>query len=204
MGIGVEVGVGVRVGAKLVWGTGARTMVLSSWKRAPPRTERSAYRRKPRLGAGVGVDRGPGGAALGISTLPSRVADTASRMTIKWEVKRERKSPSPTLALEVRILVLETQSFALDHRVAQRPIGGSLSVSPAGGKSAGISIRSPFLRQIPRRMSCAFGPDYNHKATNCQIIPCSRFIEHPYSMSPGILRCSWSCPAVPTEPRGHQ
>ncbi len=148
MGIGVKVGVGVMVGAKLVWGTGARTMVLSSWRRTPPRVERPVYNsRKPRLVAGVGVERGPGETA-GISALPSKVADTANRMTIKWEVKRERKSPSPTLAIEVRILVLETQSLALDQRVAQCPIRDSLSVSPAGGKSAGISIRSPLLRQI--------------------------------------------------------
>jgi hypothetical protein len=90
VGIGVEVGVGVGVGAKLVWGTGAWMIVFSSWKRAPPRAERPAYRRKPRLGAGVEVDRESGGAALGISILPSKAAETASTMTMKWEVKREK------------------------------------------------------------------------------------------------------------------
>ncbi|MBM4464101.1 MAG: hypothetical protein FJ014_00790 [Chloroflexi bacterium] len=105
VGTGVEVGVGVGVGAKIVWGTGAGRMVFSFWERIPPRSENPAYMRKPRPGAGVGVDRKPAGAALGISTLPSRVAETASRMTMKWEVKREKKGLSPILAIEVCILV---------------------------------------------------------------------------------------------------
>jgi len=88
VGIGVDVGVGVGVGAKIVWGTGARTIVSSFWERSPPRSERSAYKRNPRLGAAVGVGRERGEAALGISTLLTRVAETASRMTIKWEMKR--------------------------------------------------------------------------------------------------------------------
>jgi hypothetical protein len=137
----------VRVGTKFVWGTGARTMVFSSWKRIPPRAERPAYKRKPKLGAGVGVDREPGEAALGISTPFSRVAETANRMTKKWEVKREN-DVSPILAIEVCILVSETQSLAFDQRVVKRQANDLPSVSPVGGKSAGISIRSPLLRQI--------------------------------------------------------
>jgi hypothetical protein len=136
-------------------------MVSSSWERSPPRSERSAYRRKPKLGAAVGVGREPGGAALGISTLLTRVAETASRMTIRWEMKREEKDQTPTLAIEVRILVLETQSFALDQRVGQRPIKGSSSTSPVGGKSAGISIRSSLFQQVKRQMSCGFVQDYS-------------------------------------------
>lgn len=89
-----------------------------------------------------------------MSTLPSRVAETASRMTMKWEVKRDNKAPSPTLAIEVCIPVLETQSFAFDQRVTQRPSIGPPSISPTGEKSAGISIRSPLIREIRRQMSC--------------------------------------------------
>ena len=81
VGTGVEVGVGVGVGAKSVRGTGARMRVFSSCKRIPPRAERPAYRRKPRLGAGVGLCRESGRVSLGMSTLFSNVAETASRMT---------------------------------------------------------------------------------------------------------------------------
>jgi len=92
------------------------------------------------------VDRKPGRAALGISTLLTRVAETASRITIEWEVKREKKGLAPILAIEVCILVLETQSLALDQRVVQRPSNDLPSISPAGGELAGIPIRSPLLR----------------------------------------------------------
>lgn len=160
MGIGVDARVGVGVGAKMVWGTGARTIVSSSWERRLPRAERPAYKRKPKLGAAVGVGREPSGAALGISTLLTRVAETASRMTIKWEMKREEDQMS-TLAIEARILVSETQSFALDQRVGQRPMRGPSSTSPAGGKSAGISIRSSLFQQVKRQMSCGFVQDYS-------------------------------------------
>ena len=146
VGIGVEVGVGVSVGAKSVWGTGAGTMVSSSWERSPPRAETPAYRRKPKLGAGVGVDREPGRIAFGRSTLPSRVTEIANRMMVEWEVKREEKDPSLILAIEVRMLFLETQSLAFDQRMVRRPTNDLPSISPVGGKSAGISIRSPLLR----------------------------------------------------------
>jgi hypothetical protein len=104
--IGVEVGVGVRVETKIVWGTGARTMVFSSWKRIPPRAERLAYRRKPKSGAGVGGGRKPSKAFLGISTLPSKVAKTTNRMTIRWEVKRERRGQVSASATEVCVIDL--------------------------------------------------------------------------------------------------
>lgn len=164
----------------------------------------------------MGVGREPGRAALGIFTLPGRVAATANRMTIRWEVKREKKGLSPILASEVFIFVSETQSFALDQRVGQRSINGPFPVSPAGEKLAGISIRSPLLRRIRRGTSCAFGPDYN---TRPKIVKSaappyfppklggrrwrSRFIEHPCSTSPGTLCCSWLWPAGPTEPGEH-
>jgi hypothetical protein len=93
--------------------------------------------------------------------LLSRVAEIANRMMVEWEVKREKKDPSPILAIEVRILVLETQSLAFDQRVVRRPTHDLPSISPVGGKSAGISIRSSLLRQIRRRMSCVFALDYS-------------------------------------------
>jgi hypothetical protein len=80
-------------------------MVSSFWERTPPRTDRSAYRRKPKLGAAVGVGWERGRAAFGISTLLTRVAETARRMMMKWEMKREEKGETLTLAIEVRILV---------------------------------------------------------------------------------------------------
>ena len=162
-------------------------MVSSSWKRVPLRAERPAYRRKPKLGAGVGEGREPSEAALGTSTWLSRVADTTSRMTIEWEVKREKKGSMPVLAIEVCILVLETQFLALDQRVAQNPIKGSSSISADGGKSPGISMRSSLFQQVNRWMSCVFGPNYNHKATNCQIGVSGRRLQKLLLTFQGVL-----------------
>jgi hypothetical protein len=66
-------------------------------------------------------------------------------MMVEWDVKREKKGPSLILAIKVRMLVLETQSLAFDQRVANRPTNDLPSISPAGGKSAGTSIRSSLL-----------------------------------------------------------
>ena len=108
---------------------------------------------------------------------------------MKWEVKRDNKAPSPTLASEVRILVLETQSFALDQRVGQRSINDPPCISPAGGNSAGISIRSPLLREICRQMSCGLvafwlqsHPDYS---TGPQIVKSPiKWLVGPIVLSP--------------------
>jgi hypothetical protein len=69
-------------------------------------------------------------------------------MMVEWDVKREKKGPSPLLAIAARMFFLETQSLAFDQRVAKRPTNDLPSISPAGGKSAGISIRSSLLGQV--------------------------------------------------------
>lgn len=155
MGVGlrVGVGVGVRVGAKSVLGTGARTIVLSSWKRIPPRAERVVDRRAPKLGAAVGTGKTSGKATLWKFTLLSNRAESISKMTNRWDAKRNGKTPVPTLAMELRIYLSGTQSFTLAQRTDKNPCHGPSPVSPAGEKSAGISIRSSLLQRIDRWMS---------------------------------------------------